>query len=288
MEYPVVQLKPEDFPPPLREIPQVPHQLYVRGNLPPRGTTCLAVVGSRNYTTYGKQVVDYLIHGLRGYPISIVSGLALGIDALAHEAALSAGLHTLAVPGSGLNNDALYPRRNFGLATRILREGGGLLSEFEPDFHATKWSFPARNRIMVGLSQAVLMIEASEKSGTLITARLTGDYNRDLLVVPGNIFGENSKGPHQFLKLGAIPVTTPEDILEALHMETESAQATTPIDLAGCTPEEAKVLSLLIEPQDRDTLIRELGIPTQEAAVLLMKLELSNRIKEENGIFYKT
>jgi DNA processing protein len=288
MEYGIRQLTRGEFPPKLLEIPEPPKQLYVRGELPPKDTACLLVVGSRNYTNYGKQVVEYLISGLRGYPISIISGLALGIDGLAHNAALEAGLHTLGIPGSGIDDRVIGPRTNFGLAQRILTEGGGLLSEYEPDFRATKWSFPQRNRIMVGLSDATLVIEASEKSGTLITARLTVDYNRDLLVVPGNIFGENSKGPHQFLKLGAIPVTTPEDILETLHIETTYKQTTAPINFADYTPEELKVLSLLIEPKDRDTLIRELGVPTHEAAVLLMKLELSNCIKEENGVFYKT
>ena len=209
MEYPIAMMKIGDVSALLPEIPDAPDGVYVRGNLPPTNNSCLAVVGSRNYSNYGKQVVDYLISGLRGYPISIISGLALGIDALAHEAALNAGLHTLAVPGSGIDDSVIYPRRNFGLAQKILESGGGLLSEFEPTFRATTWSFPQRNRIMVGLSHAVLLIEASEKSGTLITARLTAEYNRDLLVVPGNIFLENSFGVHQFLKLGATPVTTP-------------------------------------------------------------------------------
>src|SRR3989339_694012 len=218
MDFPIKNLLKSEFPPLLCEIPQPSKELYLRGNLPPQGTKCLAVVGSRNYTNYGKQVVEYLIGGLRGYPVSIISGLALGIDTLAHETALSAGLHTLSVPGSGIDDSVLYPRRNVGLARRILENGGGILSEFEPTFHATTWSFPQRNRIMAGLAHAVLLIEASEKSGTLITARLTADYNRELLVVPGNIFSENSTGVHQFLKLGATPVTSPEDILIALNI----------------------------------------------------------------------
>ena len=148
----------------------------------------LAVVGSRHYTNYGKQVVDYLIQGLRGYNIGIVSGLALGIDSLAHEAALTNGLYTLAIPGGGLSDQVIYPARHKPLARRILQKGGGLLSEFAPDFRATAWSFPQRNRLVCGIAHATLIIEASEKSGTLITARLTADYNRELLVVPGNIF----------------------------------------------------------------------------------------------------
>ncbi len=283
-DFPISALPHDAVPPLLGEIPEPPTHIYVRGNLPPRDTKCLAVVGSRNYTNYGKQVVEYLIHGLRGYPISIISGLALGIDALAHQAALDGGLYTLAVPGSGLDDSVLYPRTNRPLARRILESGGGLLSEYEPTFAATPWSFPQRNRIMVGLSSAVLVIEASEKSGTLITARLTADYNRDLLVVPGNIFSDNSKGSHQFLKLGATPVTTPEDILAALHIDAEMKPETQTLNLS---PDALRLLALLSEPTDRDTLIRALGLPANEAAVLLMELELSGIIHEEHGVFLK-
>jgi DNA processing protein len=283
MDYPIQSLDAEGIPLLLREIPQPPRKLYVRGVLPQDGTKFLGVVGSRNYSNYGKQVVDYLIEGLTGYPIAIVSGLALGIDTLAHEAALRAGLYTLGVPGSGISDRVLYPRRNRGLARNILESGGGLLSEFEPDFAATPWSFPQRNRIMAGLSHAVLIIEASEKSGTLITARLTAEYNRDLLVVPGNIFNENSKGPHQFLKLGATPVTSPEDILDVLHIEKADAQSASAENL---NPGELRVLEILTEPRDRDTVIRLLSFPAHEANVLLMEMELKGLIRESNGVFY--
>jgi DNA processing protein len=230
--------------------------------------------------------VEYLIEGLRKYPITIVSGLALGIDALAHETALRANLFTLAVPGSGLNDAVLYPRKNYGLAQKILESGGGMLSEYEPDFRATQWSFPQRNRIMVGLSHAVLLIEASEQSGTLITARLTAEYNRDLLVVPGNIFSENSKGAHQFLKLGAAPVTTPEDILEALHIDIEKDSESTSIKTY--TESEQLLLNLLVEPLDNDTIIRLLPFSPQETITLLMHMELAGYIREQSGLFYRS
>ena len=284
--YEIRKLAQEEFPPQLGEIPEPPQVLFVRGNLPPPNSKLLAVVGSRNYTNYGKQVVEYLIHGLRGYNIAIVSGLALGIDGLAHESALQNNLYTLAVPGSGIDDSVLYPARNRGLAHRILESEGGLLSEFEPTFTATTWSFPARNRIMAGLSHATLVIEAGERSGTLITARLTAEYNRELLVVPGNIFSENSKGAHQFLKLGAIPVTTPEDILVALNIDIEKKDTAEAVS-NSLSEMELRVLSLITEPIDRDSLIRALMIPIQETSVLLMQLELNGYIKEENGIFYK-
>jgi DNA processing protein len=286
MDYPIRTLNKNEYPYLLYEIPEPPQELFVRGALPPQGMKCLAVVGSRNYSNYGKQVVEYLIEGLRDYNVAIVSGLALGIDALAHETALRVGLYTLGIPGSGLHDEVLYPRKHVTLAHRILDTGCGLLSEFEPYFYATKWSFPKRNRIMVGISHATLVIEASEKSGTLITARLTADYNRELLVVPGNIFSENSKGPHQFLKLGAIPVTTPGDILEALAIpiNIERRVQTTPSTVSSA---EETVLGVLTSPTDRDSLIRALNIPAPDANALLMTMELNGHIRESNGIFYR-
>lgn len=284
MGYPLTKVPVRDVFPMLSEIPDPPETIYVRGNLPATSNRLLAVVGSRNYTNYGKQVVEHLVGGLREYPITIVSGLAIGIDGFAHEAALAGGLHTLAVPGSGLDDSVLYPRSNRGLAGRILEAGGGLLSEFEPDFHATQWSFPKRNRIMAGLSHAVLLIEASERSGTLITARLTVDYNRELLVVPGNIFSENSRGAHQFLKLGATPVTTPEDILDALNIERMVPQETNDISVSDT---ERAVLTLLSEPRDQDTLVRVLEKPAEETLMLLVRMQMRGLVREENGVFFR-
>lgn len=286
MDFPIVKIPCADYSYRLTQIPDPPQMLYVRGNMIPKDTACLAVVGSRNYTNYGKQVVEYLISGLRSYPVAIISGLALGIDALAHKSALDAGLYTLAVPGSGIDNSVIYPRTNRGLAQNILESGGGLMSEYEPTFRATKWSFPRRNRLMVGLSDAVLLIEASEKSGTLITARLTAEYNRDLLAVPGNIFSDNSKGVHQFLKLGATPVTTPQDIIEALHLTRDESEIPHAKQDHG-TQEELQILEFLTEPRDQDAVIRSIPLPQEQILVLLMRMELDGKIQEHNGIFYK-
>lgn len=284
MDFPITKVLTREYSEMLVEIPDAPTELYARGNPLPPQNKCLAVVGSRDYTNYGKQVIEYLIGGLRSYPISIISGLALGIDTLAHETALDAGLYTLAVPGSGIDDSVIYPSRNRGLARRILERGGGLMSEFEPTFTATQWSFPQRNRIMAGLAHAVLLIEAGEKSGTLITARLATDYNRELLVVPGNIFSDNSYGVHQFLKLGATPVTTPEDILDVLGIKKEERLTE---DKNGFSEAEQLVIEILSEPKDNDTIIRLLPYPPQETLTLLMTMELNGHIKEQNGLFYK-
>jgi DNA processing protein len=242
------------------------------------------VVGSRQYTTYGKQAVEHLIGGLTGYPVGIVSGLALGIDALAHEAALKAGLYTLAVPGSGLGERVIYPATNRRLARRIIDAGGGLLSELSPDTQAALWTFPQRNRIMAGMCRATLLIEAGEKSGTLITARMAVDYNRELLVVPGSIFSPTSRGCHQFLRLGATPVTSAADILDTLNIEETSTESKAASE-NELSPEAILVLTHLPEPTDRDTLIIRLGLPTAAANIVLMQVELEGHIVAEGGVY---
>lgn len=286
MSFPINELAPEAFPTRLQEIPQPPKRLYYRGNLPSSELKLLTVVGSRKYTTYGKQVVDELIAGLTGYPVGIVSGLALGIDSLAHEAALRNNLYTLAVPGGGVDDKAIYPATHKQLAARILDAGGGLMNEFEPTFKATKWSFPMRNRLVAGISHASLLIEAGEKSGTLITARLTADYNRELLVVPGSIFSANSHGVHQFLKLGATPVTTSADILEVLQLTASEATIPgTPENTGTLSATQQQVQELLHEPMHRDELIRQLGLPVDKASQLLMEMELGGQLDCADNIY---
>jgi len=283
----VHELTAKEFPALLHEIPQPPTSLNSRGALPATNLPLLAVVGSRQYTTYGKQVVDFLIDGLREYRVGIVSGLALGIDSLAHEAALQNNLYTLAIPGSGLHNDVLYPRTHVRLAYRILESGGGLLSEFTPDFKATKWSFIQRNRLMAGITHATLVIEATEQSGTLTTARMCVDYNRELLVVPGNIFSQTSKGPHLFMKIGATPVTCAEDIVNVLNLEpvVVGQKASLFAPPPNLTPNETLILETLREPTDTNTLTASLSLPTNEVNVLLMHLELKGIIASEHGIY---
>lgn len=285
MNYPISKVIDQEFPALLREIPQPPKSLNYRGVLPPAHIDLLSVVGSRKYTSYGKQVVDELIGGLKNYPVGIVSGLALGIDSLAHEAALKNNLYTLAIPGGGLGDDVIYPATHKGLAQRILEAGGGLLSEYASDFRATDWSFPQRNRLVAGISRATLLIEAAEKSGTLITARMTADYNRELLVVPGSIFSKTSAGVHQFLKLGATPVTCAKDILDVLGIEEEVANGGAAAPRPQLTLNQELVISLLHEPKHRDELIRTLNINTAEASQLLMMMELSGYIASHDNIY---
>lgn len=270
----------ETIPDRLLEIPDKPKKMYICGNLPEGEFKYLAVVGSRNHTNYGKSACEEIISALRGYPVVIISGLALGIDSIAHEAALRNGLTTIAVPGSGLSEGAIYPRSNFLLANKIIKAGGCLLSEFEPDFKATNWSFPMRNRIMAALSDAVLLIEAQEKSGTLITARLAMEYNRDVLVVPGEIFSETSKGTNKLLLDGAHPCLGAKQVLEMLGFkEREHVEKT----YDDCTDAEKKVLELLYEPMSKESLMQSYTGSVTELNMALSLLELKNHIKETMG-----
>lgn len=276
--YPISQLP---LPALLREIADPPKQLYVRGTYPEQSFKFLAVVGSRTYTPYGRQVCEKLIAGLRGYPIVIVSGLALGIDGIAHQAALDAGLLTVAVPGSGLDDRVLYPASHRPLAHTILESGGALVSEFDPLWKPRLYSFPQRNRIMIGISHAVLVVEAQTKSGTLITSRLAAEYNRDVLAVPGPIHSATSCGPHMLIKKGAALIGESADILEALGVEAKvEGQPRLRFDLSE---DERAIVALLCEPLPRDELIRASGRSAMDANILLSSLELKGVIAEKMG-----
>lgn len=278
----ITTIKPSSFPPLLAEITDPPEQLYMRGTLPDENNKFLCVVGSRKYSQYGKDVCEKLITGLAGYPVVVVSGLALGIDSIAHRAALTAGLTTIAVPGSGLGWNVLYPRNHTNLAKEILASGGALVSEFDDDFKATPWSFPQRNRIMAGMSHAVLIIQGAQKSGTMITARLATEYNRDVLAVPGPITAPASVGTNWLIRDGAIPITSSEDILEALHLDQQ--QTTNDQQrFENLSESEQKVVGLLQEPLSRDELIRQLNMKTHEANTLLSAMEIKGLIKESLG-----
>jgi DNA processing protein len=284
IEFPIRELAKREFPQQLLQIPEPPAKLFVRGELPGPDTKLLCVVGSRKYTNYGKEVCEKLIAGLRGYDVAIVSGLAIGIDAIAHRAAMNAGLKTIAVPGSGLNVDAIHPIAHIGLTETIVNSGGCMLSEFEPDYKSTLYGFPKRNRIMAGLSQAILIIEAEIKSGTLITSRLATDYNKDVLTVPGSIFSKTSEGPHMLIRLGATPITKPEDLLLALGFESkDSTPRNLELEYSTCSDDEKKIIAILREPKTRDEILRTLNLPTSQVNAMLSIMELKGLITESLG-----
>ncbi|OGI66519.1 DNA protecting protein DprA [Candidatus Nomurabacteria bacterium RIFCSPLOWO2_02_FULL_40_10] len=280
----IKKLSNDKFPKALLEIPQPPQNLWIIGELPKEENLIyLSVVGSRKFTSYGREACEKIIAGLKGYPIVIVSGFAMGIDTIAHKKAMQVGLTTIVFPGSGLSDEAIYPKTNVRLMNEVVESGGCLISEFEPDFKATQWGFPMRNRLMAGISKAVLIIEAEERSGTLITARLTTEYNRDLLVVPGSIFSSNSKGTNRLLKAGATPVTCSEDVLEALGFELPKDEEKQKRLFENLSPEEKKVTDLLHEPIGRDDLIRAMKMPIPTANAILSVMEIKGLIKEEMG-----
>jgi len=279
----IQKLPKNKFPKALLEIPEPPEGLWIIGELPPENLIHLCVVGSRKFTSYGKEACEKILDGLKGYPIVIVSGFAIGIDTIAHKKAMQIGLKTIVFPGSGLSDEAIYPKTNVRMMREVVENGGCLISEFEPEFKATQWSFPMRNRLMAGISKAVLVIEAEERSGTLITARLTIEYNRDLLAVPGSIFSPNSKGTNKLIKAGATPVTSSEDVLEALGFELPKKEERQQRLFADLSPEEKKVTTLLREPVPRDELIRKMSMPTPAANALLSIMEIKGLIKEELG-----
>jgi DNA processing protein len=278
----IQKLSTKNFPKQLLEIPDKPKYMYLKGTLPPDDAKILCVVGSRAYSSYGKDVCEKLIASLAGKNVAIVSGLALGIDSIAHEAALAAGLYTLALPGSGIEDTALYPSTNINLAHRILESGGGLMSEFEPNQKSERYFFPMRNRIMAAMSHAVLIIEAEIKSGTLITSKLATDYNRDVLTIPHSIYSKTGQGPHMLLRLGATPITKPEDLHEALGFEVQLTLPKTNREDCG---EQEKMLLELLEEQSlpRDELIHLSRLTTSEANMYISLLEMKGYVKESLG-----
>jgi DNA processing protein len=264
-------------------IPQPPRKLMIRGTFPNHEKLVfLTIVGSRNHSSYGLEACKQLIQGLRGYPIVIVSGLALGIDTIAHETALDSGLITIAFPGSGLDENVIYPRANRHLAEKILRSGGCLISEFNEQQKTNDWLFPARNRLLAGIASATLVIEATHKSGTRMTARLATEYNREVLTVPGSIFSHQSEGPNELIRMGAIPVATSEHILEALGFQVTEQPM---LDLfSQCNSNEQQVIELLTQPQSRGDLIRKLNLPIHKANVLITQMEMKGFICESEGV----
>lgn len=290
MRYEIKKLARKDWPPLLEEINQLPKQLFYAGKIADWSRKLLCIVGARKNTSYGKEAVETFIDGLRGYPITIISGLALGIDSVAHRAALKNNLPTISVPGSGISLEVLHPQSHTRLAQEIVEKGGMIMNEFDPEFKATQWSFPQRNRIMAGMCHATLIIEAEKKSGTLITARLATEYNRDVLALPGSIFNTTSQGPHMLIRLGATPIRNSDDILEALHLEKENGEESEEDEekkYFDCSPKEMFIIKLLIEPLPRDEILRRANLKHQisigETQTLLSLLELKGLIKETLG-----
>jgi DNA processing protein len=285
----ITRLLPDQYPFLLKQIQKQPKYLDLIGKLPPDDCKFLCVVGSRSSSNYGKNVCRKLIAGLEGYPVVIVSGLAIGIDSIAHEAALEAGLTTIAFPGSGLNEEVIYPRVHLPLAKKIVAAGGALLSPFERDQIGQPWCFPVRNSLMAGISQATLIIEGGPESGTLITARETLEFSRDLLFVPGQIFSELSHVANYFLRHEGKPITSSADLLEELGFKlperTIESEEPNPIPLL-LSPDEEMIVSLIRrESLTIDELLEKTGYAVNKFSILISELELRGIIREEGGVY---
>ncbi len=282
----------QDYPPLLKEIPDAPALLYMRGTLPV-GRPSLAVVGTRKASHYGVEVARRLTAELVSRGFAIVSGLALGIDSIAHQTTLDQRGTTVAVLGSGL--DQIYPRTNYGLSEAIVKSGGTLLSEFPLGMYAQKHHFPIRNRIIAGLSLGTLVIEGGMDSGSLITAKAALEYNREVFAVPGDIFRAASEGANQLIKMGARPVTSADDVVEALNLGSYKPPAQVDnishiIDNQShpsLSDEESVILNLITrEPRHIDELVKVSKLQTSVVNSTLMTLEVQGFVRDIGGMHY--
>lgn len=275
----VTSLLDRAYPANLRQISGVPAVLYYKGSLLESDDLAVAVVGSRAATVYGRQVTEKLVHQLVGSGLTIVSGLARGIDSIAHRAALDAGGRTIAVLGSGV--DTIYPPENRQLAQRII-ENGALVSEFPLGFPSVPSNFPARNRIISGLSLGVLVTEAAIDSGSLITAGCAAEQAREVFAVPGPINSKTSEGANKLIKEGVHPTSEVLDILQVLDIErkSRSAIARDLVDKQVKDKTQAKILKVLDgQAKHLDLIIKETGISAGKVSSALSMMELSGFVK---------
>jgi DNA processing protein len=279
----VVTCEDPDYPPRLREIYDYPPVLYVRGGLPTEDEPCLAIVGTRRPTIYGRQVTEEIVADLAGSKITIISGLARGIDSVAHRAALEAGGKTVAVFGSGL--DIVYPRENAKLAQAIM-EHGALVSEYPLGVRPKAENFPLRNRIMSGLSLGVLVVEAGERSGALITAHQAVEQNREVFAIPGSILSPASQGTNRLIQEGAKLVRNYTDILQELNLTIVVQQAEIKEFSPANEVESATLKQLSSEPNHIDEICRRSGLTMPEVSSTLAMLELKGIARQVGNMNY--
>jgi DNA processing protein len=277
----LVTLDDADYPRVLREIAHAPPLLYVRGALTTADEWAVAVVGTRSPTTYGKEAARHIVGELARRGITIISGLAVGIDAIAHSAALEANGRTIGVLGCGV--DTIYPERNHALAQQMVQQGA-LVSDYPLGTRPLAANFPPRNRIISGLSLGTLIVEAGERSGASITVEFALDQGRDVFAVPGSIFSQKSKGTHRLIRNGAGLVSCADDILEALDLRMAQVQQEVAAELPLDDPAEMALLAhLSAEPQHIDTIARACGMSAGEVSAILMMLALRGYVREASA-----
>lgn len=282
----IITFREANYPKLLLEIPKFPPIIYFKGLMDNNDELCVAVVGTRMITNYGRTVIPQLVDPLVDAGAVIVSGMAFGVDSAAHEIAVKKNRRTIAVLGGGLDEKSLYPKHHALLAKNILDAGGALISEYPIGTPNFKQNFVARNRIISGLSVATLIIECDLESGTLITAKHALDQNRQVYAVPGPIYSPQSQGPNNLLKMGAKPVTLANDILEDLNLKTLPEQQTAQSTF-GDTKEESALLKLLNhEPIIINELIKQSGLDASAVTSTLTFLEMKGRVKNLGGQQY--
>lgn len=269
------------YPPRLKEIDQPPPVLYVRGELIAEDFWAVAIVGTRRVSAYGRQVTEELASFLASNGVTVVSGLARGVDAIAHQSALKAGGRTLAILGSGV--DRIYPPEHAQLAAQIT-SSGALVSDYVPGTPPDASNFPPRNRIIAGLSMATVVVEAGDASGALITAQFAVDQGREVFAVPGNIFAPQSKGANRLIAQGARPMLSGRDLLDVLNLTrvTEQRQVRKALPADGI---EASLLNVLThEPLHVDEIRNQTGLPIERVSATLTMMELKGLVRQVGGM----
>ena len=286
----------------LKNFPKPPKELFLCGEIPSLKKT-IAFVGSRHATSYGIEVCNKLIEGLADYPVCIISGLAVGIDATSHHVALQYNIPTIAIPGSGLSQKYLSPRSNLELAKNILKQEGALLSPFPPETEATHWTFPYRNQLVAMLADVIVVVEAQVKSGSLSCAKWGLEYGKTVCAVPGNITNDYSSGTNYLIKQGATPITSSLDILHecgfsvdieevyekgtANKIQQMASSQKNLFSTANLNEQEKRLVEKLNTPKSVNELARELEISMNELSVHIMSLELQGVVCEEFGVVRK-
>ncbi len=281
----LIDWESSDYPILLREISNPPYLLYARGNLDLNSAPIISIVGSRKYTQYGKQVAENFSRELARAGIIVASGMAIGIDSFAHRGALNAGGKTVAVLADSLDNEHLHPRINFNMSQEIL-ENGLLLSEYAVPTESLPVLFPARNRIVAGLSMGTLIIEAGEKSGSLITATLALEFNREIFAVPGPIFSPQSFGTNDLIKKGAKVVTSIRDILEELNLGKIEKSNQSFLKIPENKEEEILLKILSTDPLHIDNIAKISKLGTVSVLSNLTLMELKGWVRNIGGQNY--
>jgi DNA processing protein len=273
----------ETYPQRLKEIEQPPPVLYIRGDYLPDDLFAVAIVGTRRVTAYGRQITEELAAYLASNGITVVSGLARGVDAIAHQTALKAGGRTIGVLGSGV--DKIYPPEHRGLAGKMM-ESGAIVSDYAPGTPPDASNFPPRNRIISGLSLAVVVIEAGETSGALITAEFAAEQGREIFAVPGSILAPQSKGTNKLIQNGALPLLSVNDLMQALNLtrmgEQKAARKVIPSDET-----EARLMNVLgEEPVHVDEIRNRTDLPIEKVSATLALMELKGMVRQVGGMNY--